>query len=298
MRTCGQGECLPVAVWLLICVSTGWLVVAPVMAESPVPLTRDGRNKRDPVYVDGGQRIVYTVQSDDPRLVLMSMDTKTRVSERFFPKATLPELKAVFSRDRKASAWLRMTGNDQLALLVRPRLGEKERAIKTAKSVAWSPSMTPDGRHGVFNLAGQLVVHEIATGKNRDLAKSGGRNDWPSVSPDGRQVVFGSSRSGDVELYVVNFDGGNLRRLTSRKGLDMRPAWSPDGKRVAFTSVRAGNYEISVMTVSGQGAPANVSGHPERDDFVTWHPRGQRLLWVAERGGRHNLVEWKLSPGP
>ena len=78
----------------------------------------------------------------------------------------------------------------------------------------------------------------------------------------------------------------------------MRPAWAPDGKRVAFTSVRAGNYEISVMTVSGQGTPANVSGHPERDDFVTWHPRGQRLLWGAERGGRHNLVEWKLSPGP
>ena len=76
------------------------------------------------------------------------------------------------------------------------------------------------------------------------------------------------------------------------------PAWSPDGKRVAFTSVRAGNYEISVMAVTGQEDPFNVSGHPERDDFVTWHPRGQRLLWVAERGGRHNLVEWKLSAGP
>ena len=93
-------------------------------------------------------------------------------------------------------------------------------------------------------------------------------------------------------------DGEKRRRLTARQGLDMRPAWAPDGKRLAFTSVRAGNYEISVMAVTGQEDPFNVSDHPERDDFVTWHPRGQRLLWVAERGGRHNLVEWKLSAGP
>lgn len=274
----------------------GWLAVSAVVAGEPVPLTRDGRNKRDPVYIDGGRRVIYTVQADSPRLVLMSLDRKTLASRRFAPTATLPELKAVFSREARVTAWLRMTGNDQLALLVRRKPGEGERPIKTAKSVAWSPSISPDGRHVVFNLAGQLVVHEIATGRNRDLATSGGRNDWPAVSPDGRRVAFGSSRGGDVELYIVDFDGRNLRRLTDRKGLDMRPSWSADGRRLAFTSVRAGNYEISVISVDGGGAgePFNVSRHAERDDYVTWHPGGRRLLWVAERGGRHELVEWKL----
>jgi len=280
---------------LVACGLAGWLITGPVVAGPPVQLTRDGRNKRDPIYIDGGRRVVYTVQSDVPRLVLMSLDAKTRKTRRFAPKASLPELKAVFSRDGQASAWLRMTGNDQLALLVRAKPGGDERSIKTAKTVAWSPSITPDGRHVVFNLAGQLVVHEVATGRNRDLAKSNGRNDWPAVSPDGRRVAFGSSRGGNVELYLIDFDGKNLRRLTFRKGLDMRPSWSPDGRRLAYTSVLAGNYEISVMAVDGDSEPANVSGHPERDDFVTWHPGGRRLLWVAERGGRHNLVEWTFS---
>lgn len=268
-------------------------------AGPPIRLTSDGRNKRDPVYIDSGRRIIYTVQSDAPRLVLMSLERKSLESRRFASQATLPELKAVFSRDGRSSAWLRMTGNDQLALLVRAKPGAAERAIKTAKSVAWSPSMTPDGRHVVFNLAGQLVVHELSTGKNRSLANSGGRNDWPAVSPDGRRVAFGSSRSGDVELYVVDFGGGNLRRLTHRKGLDMRPAWSSDGRRLAFTSVRAGNYEISVMSVGTAvgGEVINVSRDAERDDFVAWHPGGRRLLWVAERGGRQDLLEVEVSGG-
>lgn len=275
---------------------TGWLTVQATVAGEPKPLTRDGRNKRDPVYIDGGRRIIYTVQSDAPRLVVMSLDRKTLEARRFAPKATLPELKAVFSQDGRATAWLRMTGNDQLALLVRRKPGEEERSIKTAKSVAWNPSMSPDGRHVVFNLAGRLVVHEIATGRNRELATSGGRNDWPAVSPDGQRVAFGSSRSGDVELYVVDFDGQNVRQLTDRKGLDMRPSWSADGRRLAFTSVQAGNYEISVISVNGNGADdlVNVSRHAERDDFVSWHPAGRRLLWVAERGGRHDLVEWEM----
>ncbi len=276
---------------LLVAMVSGTLAARP-----PHRLTSDGRNKRDPVYIDSGRRIIYTVQSDAPRLVLMSLDRKTQESRRFAPQATLPELKAVFSRDARdgrSSAWLRMTGNDQVALLVRAKPGASERKIKTAKSVAWSPSLTPDGRHVVFNLAGQLVVHELSTGKNRDLAKSSGRNDWPAVSPDGRRVAFGSSRSGDVELYVVDFGGGNLRRLTHRKGLDMRPAWSSNGRRLAFTSVRAGNYEISVMSVGGAvaGEPVNVSRDAERDDFAAWHPGGRRLLWVAERGGRQDLLE-------
>ena len=273
---------------LLCCLSTSGLDAGEL-----VRLTSDGRNKRDPIYVDSGRRVIYTVQSDAPRLVLMTLDRKTLVSRRLEPKATLPELKAVFSRDGRSRSWLRMTGNDQVALLVKLKAGDGERAIKTAKSVAWSPSMSPDARHVVFNLAGQLVVHEIATGKHRNLAVSGGRNDWPAVSPDGRRVAFGSSRSGDVELYVVDFDGQNLRRLTNRKGLDMRPSWSADGRFLAFTSVRAGNYEISVVSVNGGDATdsVNVSAHSERDDFVTWHPQGRRLLWVAERDGRHDLVE-------
>ncbi len=265
-------------------------VHVPGVVAQETTWTRDGRRKRDPVFVDEGRGVVYAVQAEAPRLVLVRLDRKTRQVARLFPKANLPELKAVFSRDGRSRAWLRMTGNDQLALLFQAAGDGEERIIKTAKSVAWSPTISPDGRQIVFNLAGQLVAYDVVSGRSRELAKSGGRSDWPAFSPDGRRVAFGSSRGGDVELYIVGIDGSGLRRLTTRRGLDMRPSWSPDGRWLAFTSVRSGNYEIAVMPSSG-GEPVLVTRHQERDDFVTWHPSGRSLLWVAEREGRHDLRE-------
>ncbi len=271
------------------------LVVLEVAAAGPVALTTDGRIKRDPVFIDGGRRIVYTVQADSPRLVLMTLDRRTGRSQRWAPDATLPELKAVFSAKGHTAAWLRITGNDQVALLVRTGQKVPARAVKTSKSVAWSPAITPRGGHVVFNQAGQLMIHEISSGRTRTLAKSAGRNDWPAVSADGQRVAFGSSRDGDMEIYLCGWDGGSLTRVTSRKGLDIRPAWAADGKRLAFTSVRAGNYEVVVMRPDG-GRVINVSRHSERDDYATWHPDGRRLVWVAERNGRYDLVELTVSP--
>ena len=259
-------------------------------AEQLLQLTTDGRIKRDPVFVDAGQSIVFTLQSDSPRLVLAQLDVASRRVSRVFPKANLPELKCVFSADQRTRAWLRITGNDRVSLLVHPAGAETAYVVKTAKTVSWSPALAPDGQHVVFNLAGQLVVHSIPAKVVRPLAKSSGRNDWPAVAPDGRRVAFGSSRDGNFEIYVADFDGGNIRRLTRRPGLDMRPAWSPDGKRIAFTSVRDGNYEVYVMSADGQ-QPVNVSRHAERDDYASWHPDGRKLVWVREVAGRYDLFQ-------
>ena len=274
------------------------LIAAGMLAAAePERLTRDGRNKRDPVVVDAGRSIVYTVQGDLPKLVLSRLVLAGGRITRVFPEANLPELKAVYSADRQTIAWLRITGNDRVSLLVKPRDAESPYMVKTKKTVAWSPSLTPDGKGVIFNLAGQLVVHSIPPGTVRTLAKSAGRNDWPAVSPDGRRVAFGSSRHGNFEIYTVRIDGEDLRRLTHRKGIDMRPAWSADGRRIAFTSVLEGNYEICVMNADGSGL-VNLSNHPERDDYPTWHPDG-RVLWVGEREGRQDLYLGRVvSPRP
>ena len=55
----------------------------------------------------------------------------------------------------------------------------------------------------------------------------------PCISPDGRQVVFVSNRSGRMNLWKVDTDGENLAQLTDHDGLDYRPAFSPDGKYLA-----------------------------------------------------------------
>jgi Tol biopolymer transport system component len=65
--------------------------------------------------------------------------------------------------------------------------------------------------------------------------------EYQAWSPDGSKLAFMSQTpegTDDYEIYVVNADGTNLRRLTHSQGPDGWPAWSPDGRRILFSSVR------------------------------------------------------------
>jgi len=55
-----------------------------------------------------------------------------------------------------------------------------------------------------------------------------GSDEDPAWSPDGRKIVFASSRSGSYQLYSIDLDGQNLRQLTTQQlGECTGPAWSP-----------------------------------------------------------------------
>jgi Tol biopolymer transport system component len=58
----------------------------------------------------------------------------------------------------------------------------------------------------------------------------------PHWSPDSRRIVFWSNASGKSEIYVVNVDGGQLRRLSTGTQNAFNPFWSADGRRIYFAS--------------------------------------------------------------
>jgi TolB protein len=94
-----------------------------------------------------------------------------------------------------------------------------------------------------------------------------------SYSPDGKQIVFCSNRSGaeNLELYIMDADGKNVRKLTNApKCYNGGPFFSPDGKRVIFRSDRKKKDHLQIMVI-------NVDGTGERaltDDlnWVHWAP--------------------------
>ncbi len=105
----------------------------------------------------------------------------------------------------------------------------------TDQGYAVSPAWSPNGlllafawirNYGPGILGGQdIYLMDIASRQIVQLTHDGGRNDFPSWSPDGRHIVFQSNRSGNEQIWSVLADGSKLQQLT-RQGRNSQPNWS------------------------------------------------------------------------
>lgn len=265
-------------------------------------LTQDGRLKMDPMFIRGGSELIYTVQESATQLSLMKLKLSDGSVERLHPQAERSEMDAAFSADGQYYAFIRNTGNLNVRLLIRDAAQKKETEFEPPGGfiAVRRPALSPDGNRVLFSLPAyngqQIVLLELRGLERRNLKPEDinkyltttGLNNWPAYSPDGSDIVFGSSRGGSFEIYLMKADGSDVRRLTRSSAMNIRPSWSPDGKRLAFTSNRDGQYEIYVMNRDGANQ-RRLTNHPERDDYACWHPDGKSLAVVSERAGRTDL---------
>jgi Tol biopolymer transport system component len=280
---------------ILLVFALAMLTLADSLAGAePARLTHDGRLKMDPVFVNQGHDIVFTVLESPTQTVLNRIRLEGHSEERLHPKAATAEFEAVFSPDDRYCAYVQSRGNLTLRLVIHDTRESKESTVEPGGGFSGMrhPSISPTSRSVVFSMPGAGGQHIASTdlqAQNRkQLTQGDSLNFWPSFSPDGQSIAFGSSRDGDFDIYVMKADGNDVRRLAASPGRDMRPSWSPDGRRMAFTSARDGNPEIYVVNVDGTGL-VRVTDHPEQDDYASWHPDGRRLVMVSERSGKFDL---------
>ena len=96
-------------------------------------------------------------------------------------------------------------------------------------------------------------------GKNQKQLTAHARfNYFPWVTPDGRNIVFTSNRSGGIRrIWRMDTDGGNLKQLTEGSG-DIIPRTSPDGRWVVFHSARTGSLRLWKVSIDG-GEPVRLT---------------------------------------
>jgi dipeptidyl aminopeptidase/acylaminoacyl peptidase len=104
----------------------------------------------------------------------------------------------------------------------------------------------------------------------------------PAFSPDGRKIVFASRRDGNEEIYVMNADGSNQKRLTTTRGDDNRPCFSPDGRKIAFTTNRHGNEEIYLMNADGT-EQTRLTRSSRQDFSPCFSPDGSKIAFASDR---------------
>jgi len=163
---------------------------------------------------------------------------------------------------------------------------------------AWSPDGTQiafsSNREGSINLwtvpaAGgeptRITADEDSvTSKSKFCGMSS--VDW---SPDGTQLAFSASKTGNNDIWIIPVSGGGpARQLTSGPADDGNPEWSPDGTQISFSSNRSGNVDIWIIPALG-GFPRQVTDHPSNDWWNSWSPDGRWLAFVSERSGNYDI---------
>ncbi|HET8623641.1 MAG TPA: hypothetical protein VFM14_08780 [Gemmatimonadales bacterium] len=123
-----------------------------------------------------------------------------------------------------------------------------------------------------------------------------------TVAPDGKRVVFTSTRDGDIELYSMNVDGTDVRRITNRVGYDGGAFFSPDGRSLVWRAmypasaadtvdyrrllarrlVRPSRLELWVANADGTDA-RQITRLGAASFAPYFHPDGRRIVFASNQ---------------
>lgn len=162
----------------------------------------------------------------------------------------------------------------QLMLL---NLATGQRRETTLEATPWLAAMIQpspvrgDWANGqrVYELAGDIYLLDAA-GNAYPITNDTFTDESPAWSPDARQITFVSDRGGSTDIYVMNADGRQMRRITQQLSTALSPRWSPDGQHIAFAAMtpRADLYIIKMDGSDLRRLTANACWNSS----LTWRP--------------------------
>lgn len=138
----------------------------------------------------------------------------------------------------------------------------------------------------------------------RQLTHNGYLDDDPDWSPDGKRIVLVSAQDSTPgaptrrpEIFVMNADGSEMRRLLVTTGPARHPRWSPDGGRIAFAAYDAEvqGYRLYVMNSDGSNVRL-LTPSPIENFSPEWSPDGRLLLFLSNRPPRNWWTMYVIAP--
>src|SRR5262245_3314857 len=204
-----------------------------------------------------------------------------------------------WTQDGREIVFTKLSGVDRDGLWRTSVSGATPERLTAAGDNVYSPAISRQGNRIAYtqsNVDTNIWRFEAPnspgrTGGPTKLIASTFTDNSARYSPDGKRIVFRSTRSGSPEIWMCESDGSNPHKLTSFSGPNAgSPSWSPDGRRIAFDSIAEGSYDIYVIN-AGAGKPWRLTVESSAEARPSWSRDGQWIYFGSNRSGTWQV--WK-----
>ena len=166
--------------------------------------------------------------------------------------------------------------------------------------VTWSLDMLGEGQAVVGLDSMRANLQEVSLdggeGSTRWLTLGTSLDRQPTYSPDGQLLAFSTNRAGNLDIWVIHLESGEVRRATDHPGTDWDPSFTPDGEHLVWSSDREGHFEIWMSEPDGRN-PRRVSedGFDAENGSVT--PDGEWLIYNSAHPEKSGVWKRNLESG-
>ncbi|MFN7935769.1 MAG: protein kinase [Bryobacteraceae bacterium] len=227
-----------------------------------------------------------------------------------FERGNSDDARIAFSPDGKQILY----GIDRpkrIGLLPWPPESGKPRILASLPNVGGNPNLSwfPDSRHFAVGLqvtqedAGHVYVADIDSGNLRAITEGTGSQTMPSVSPDGRRLLYAEVLR-NMDIISVSLTDGGVTEMISTVRYQKMPAWSAKRPRLVYVTDRDGPEEIWVHDPEGKESPlitksAFAAGSTARFLNPALSPDATRVVYARMDGsGAVHLWISAVSGGP
>jgi TolB protein len=102
------------------------------------------------------------------------------------------------------------------------------------------------------------------------------------------QIAFASNRTGSWEIWLMDWDGANQRRISTHGALSILPSWSPDNERMVYTSFARGTSDMYIINRRG-GGRVRVNSGLGLNTSATFSPVSNEIAFVGSVNGNPDI---------